>query len=362
MKRLLLVDYSYPDGIDREKYFRELGFEVKFFSLTKSRVWPGESPIKQKIKPFVKLIKPINDLTNKLDVIRLNNELIKITKEFMPEIVLIIKGDTLFTSTIKKIKKISSPILLNWYGDSVFSPGRKEFIYSRIGLFDYFFLIDELEFLPNEITKNLMSRNKNVYTVPFAASTEFLHPIDISLDKKNELQTSISFIGVINPIRKQFLEAISDFNLKIWAPLNSSWGDWLSEDSPLNKRYQKGCIYGEDVVEIYSNSAIVLDIHFLFSKSNVIPNVTTRVYEVPACGGFILTNFSNQLPHLFKVGEEIVCYSNENELKEKSRYYLNNPEERKKIAAKGRERVLRDHMYLNRLKKILSIINVKLNG
>lgn len=356
MKKVLLIDYPHPDGWAREKYLKALGCEVLFFDLVRSRVWPGESKIKNNIKSLASFLKPVGKITSYLDTVKLNRELICTVREFRPEIVFMIKGDNIFTGTLEKIKRISSPVMINWYPDSILSPDRKQFVYSRLPIFDLFFLIDEIDLLPPEIRKSIAARNTNVSTLPFAANTDFYRKIELTDDEKKEFEAEIAFIGVINPVRKKVLEKLKDFDLKIWGPNESAWGKWLETGSPLSKSYQNKCAFGSDAVKIYSNSSIVMDIHFLFSVISEIPNVTTRVYEVPASGGFVLTNYSPQLSRLFKIGEEIVCYRNENELREMVTYYLNNHEERKIIIAKGRERVLREHTYLNRLKHIFSLI------
>jgi spore maturation protein CgeB len=355
-KKILLVDYPHPDGFAREKYLKQLGCEVYFYNLVKSRLWPEKNLVKERIKKVLSFLGSANRITNKLDTYRLNKELLNTVREFRPDIILVIKGDSLFIDTLKTIRKIGSPLIINWYADSILSPNRKEFIYSFMKLYDFFFLIDEIELLPLGIRKQIELINKNVFTLPFAANTEFYRPVELSSDEKDEFHAEISFVGTINPVRKKVLEQLANFNLKIWGPQTSSWGDWLTPDSLLRNAYQKRCVFGSDVVKVYSISDIVLDIHFLYSLTSEIPNVTTRVYEVPASGGFVLTNNSPQLTKLFRVGEEIISYSNEKEIKKLIEYYLNNPEERKKVSLRGRERVLREHTYLQRLKMMFSLI------
>lgn len=355
MKRILLVDYPYPDGQAREKALRGMGFDIKVFDLVKSRIWPGQNPLKRKAKPFLNLIKPLKDLWWGLDKTRLNTELLDTVTEFRPDAVLIIKGDNIESDALNKIKKICSPLMINWDADSFLSPERINIVLPRLGLYDYYFTIDEVEILPGVIRDAIFRKNRNIFTVPLAANSDYYRPIEVSENVNNTLVSSIVFIGTINPIRRSLLENLEDTNLKIWAPAESSWGKWLETDSILKNHYQNSGVYGEELVKLYSNSGIVLDIHFLFSQIPEIPNVTLRVFEVPAAGGFVLTNYSPQLSNLFKLDEEIICYKSVGEFRDKALYYLKNPELRKKIAAKGRERVLYEHTFDNRLKTIFRI-------
>lgn len=84
--------------------------------------------------------------------------------------------------------------------------------------------------------------------------------------------------------------------------------------------------------------------------------VNQRVFDVPACGGFLLTDQQEALDDLFDVGREIVTYRDKDEIPEIVRFYLNNPEKRDGIARKGRERVLREHTYVERISKVVQIM------
>ncbi|UCH43947.1 MAG: glycosyltransferase [Nitrospiraceae bacterium] len=77
--------------------------------------------------------------------------------------------------------------------------------------------------------------------------------------------------------------------------------------------------------------------------------VNQRVFDVPACGAFLLTDQQKSLNELFDVGNEIITYSDTDELPELADFYLRNPERRQAIATRGRERVLQDHTYRKRL-------------
>ena len=84
-----------------------------------------------------------------------------------------------------------------------------------------------------------------------------------------------------------------------------------------------------------------------------------RVFEVPACGGFLLTGNAPGLDCYFKPGVEIETFKTFGELVEKCRYYLHAEPARKSIAQKGYERVLREHTYEHRFKKIFKALELE---
>ena len=79
-----------------------------------------------------------------------------------------------------------------------------------------------------------------------------------------------------------------------------------------------------------------------------------RTFEVPGCGGFLLTQCSEEQCEFFEEGKEIACFSSAEELREKIEYYLSHEEERKKMAKAAYGKV-KNHTYLHRAKRILEV-------
>jgi spore maturation protein CgeB len=82
--------------------------------------------------------------------------------------------------------------------------------------------------------------------------------------------------------------------------------------------------------------------------------VTLRVFEVLACGGFLIAWENEELHRLFTVGEELVTWRTTDELAELVKAWADRPEERARIGAAGRARVLRDHTVRQRLRAMLA--------
>jgi spore maturation protein CgeB len=58
---------------------------------------------------------------------------------------------------------------------------------------------------------------------------------------------------------------------------------------------------------------------------------TTRTMEIPACGGFMLAERTDEHLKLFNEEEEAEFFSDNLELKRKIEYYLNNDDARKRF-------------------------------
>ncbi len=81
--------------------------------------------------------------------------------------------------------------------------------------------------------------------------------------------------------------------------------------------------------------------------------VNQRVFDVPACEAFLLTDDQEALGELFDTGKEVITYKNKDEIPELVKYYLSHPQERKRIAERGRERIIREHTYIHRIETLI---------
>ena len=108
-------------------------------------------------------------------------------------------------------------------------------------------------------------------------------------------------------------------------------------------------VIGDDMV----NAINSYKIHF---NKNIADDINYRTFETTGCGTFLITNYTPGLEKLFDIGKEIVVYNDLNDLDNKVKYYLENEEEREKIANAGYERSKKDHTYFERAKMLIDII------
>ena len=102
---------------------------------------------------------------------------------------------------------------------------------------------------------------------------------------------------------------------------------------------------------------------FFLSKINInitLPSIESglplRIFDIMGCGGFVLTNYQEEIDDLFEIGKEIEVFHNLNELKEKVDYYLTHEKERLQIAMAGYQKICSKHTYKHRINQILNTI------
>ena len=81
-----------------------------------------------------------------------------------------------------------------------------------------------------------------------------------------------------------------------------------------------------------------------------------RHFEITACGGFMLTYPTPELPSFFEIGKECEVFYSEADLLEKIAFYLAHPEKRHEIAAAGQRRTLSEHLYSHRFTRLVELL------
>lgn len=127
-----------------------------------------------------------------------------------------------------------------------------------------------------------------------------------------------------------------------------------SEVKGLRKKVRvcPGAKYDMEVSHVYQQSRINLNITLHCIETGI----SQRVFDVMAAGGFLLSNYQEELEELFVPGEDLVLYHNMEELRYYVEYYLTHEEERQRIARNGQRKVLKYHDFQNRMSRVLDIV------
>ena len=120
-------------------------------------------------------------------------------------------------------------------------------------------------------------------------------------------------------------------------------------DAPTGLRLHPELSYYTDLPFFYPLS----DINFNCTSAQMKGAVNQRVFDVPAAGAFVLTDWREQMDDLFTPGKEVIFYREPEEVPDLIRHYLARPEERARIAAAARKRVLAEHTYAHRLQTLI---------
>lgn len=99
---------------------------------------------------------------------------------------------------------------------------------------------------------------------------------------------------------------------------------------------------------LYQDSKISLNFH----AGQMITACNQRVFDVPAAGGFVLSDYRQDMARLF-ADDEYVTFDNVYEMRSTIAYYLAHEDKRKELTARARAKILAQHTYDHRAKQIL---------
>jgi len=112
--------------------------------------------------------------------------------------------------------------------------------------------------------------------------------------------------------------------------------------------------YYEALPRFYPRSAV----NFNCTSRQMKGAVNQRVFDVPACGGFLLTDHSEQMEALFEPQRESAVYRSVEEIPGMVERFAADPAARTAISRAAARRVLAEHTYEIRLRKLLETMRV----
>ena len=267
---------------------------------------------------------------------------------FRPEVLIAFKGNLVRPETLRTIRQ-SGVRTYNYYPDgSAFV--HRSLIPESLGEYDCVFYTHR--HLPGDVEKRVKLR-KAIY-LPHGYDPELHHPYPISKEEQAQLGHDVNFIATYFPSKERLLAALvramPEVDLKIWG---ERWSDRCTSEELAPFIAGTG-LYGSSYCKAIGASRINLGVMTgTMEGSSSGDQTTTRSYEIPACGGFMLHERNSEVLELFEEGKEIACFSSAEEMADKIRYYLTNPGEREMVAQAGYRRCVPAYSYDTRVAEIL---------
>jgi spore maturation protein CgeB len=135
------------------------------------------------------------------------------------------------------------------------------------------------------------------------------------------------------------------------AALHIRGTDW--ERAPKDLPVVGGPVYGQAYAQTVSGAAISLGANSLPAMAAQHGSASNRMWKVMGCGGFYLGEWVDGLDAFARPGEHCAWYHHPDEAAALTRYYLDRPDERRAIAAAGRDHALTHHTYAHRVRLLL---------
>ncbi len=152
--------------------------------------------------------------------------------------------------------------------------------------------------------------------------------------------------------RLKCIKEIEPFSPHIFG--DHAWKLYLNGTSQLHSEVN----YYEELPFVYNATKVNFNATSLQMKGAV----NQRVFDVPATGGFVISDYRKQMEELYEIGTEAVCYHDPIEIKDLVGFYLKNDTARQVVTEKAYNRTINSHTYKHRLNKVISTMRRLYSG
>lgn len=176
-------------------------------------------------------------------------------------------------------------------------------------------------------------------------------PEVLSRISPSERDIPVSFVGSFHGVhssRVHLLEAVaSTVPLSIW-----TGSSFVYQCRHRLMDYIRGTAWGIEMYRILARSQITLNHH-----GDIGPYANNlRLFEATGMGCLLVTDDKPNLQDYFRIGDEVVTYSDPVDCVAKVQYYLSHPDEAARVASAGQRRTLTEHTWRHRMELLLKML------
>lgn len=282
--------------------------------------------------------------------VRRRRAMVRTAREFRPDLVLVLKGESVHPATLAKLKASTGAGLVVWWVDHPFMNAetgqRWRYVPDCTPLFDHCFVFDR------SYEASLREAGARATSfLPCAADPGIFKPLTLTTVDHRTYGASVSLVGVYSERRGQVISALcKEPGLGVWGP---GWHQFFRTMNGAAPQVRGEGLVPEEACKVYNAGAINLNTHHLQSRRG---GLNTRSFEIPAAGAFELTDYVPDMESLLEPGREVAVYRSPEEAADLARFYVKAEDQRRRIAEAGYRRVLAEHTYRHRMEALLEVV------
>ena len=323
MRWLIVLPFNRPGlmGVDFAEELRALGHEVRTFAYRR------DNPLYKNVG---------TKAAYQLWIIR---RLERACLGWRPALVLVIKGGPITPGLVRRVKAKLDTLFLNFFPDNPLWM----IPFERIEPYDVFFTKERYAL------RSLQQVGlRNLHYLPMYCVPGMHHPVLLTPEEAERYGAPVSFVGSHYPYRERFVRELAGYPIRLWG---SGWD--RVEDPAIRRMVAGPAVFGQEKLYVYSGSTLSLNHHH---PMNDIVGVNTRTFELAAAGACQVVDLKDELPPLFKPGEEVVAYRDLAELRRQLDFHLAHPDEARAIGDNARRRALAEHTLRHRIEEMLAVV------
>ncbi len=268
------------------------------------------------------------------------------------DVILTVKGNFFTSEMLLELKNLGI-FCVNFYPDVSFEHEGTSLEFQRS-----FDLVATTKRYHIEHLKDRLGPEK-VALVEHGYSSLVHRPIN-PIEDDADFEFDVSYVGNASTHKIAWISSIiKEVPSLRWLIAGNHW-DGKIEHPDTSMLTLAGPLEGDLYAEAICVSRINLGIHYGPAGSEGWEDaVSTRSFEIPACGGFMLHVDNDEIRSLFDPGREIGVFSTPEEAVAKIRHYLDHADERMAIAKRGYARCVPAYSLDTRARELVAAITVR---
>jgi spore maturation protein CgeB len=248
--------------------------------------------------------------------------------------------------TLRAVKRLNPRAPLVWYSedDSMNPRHRSRWMERSFGLFDLWVTTKSFNARPEEVPSFGARR---VLFVHNSFDPTVHCPVELTEDERREWGADVGFVGTYEAPRAASMLRLAQagFTVRVWG---NGW-------SALAGRHPNLMVENRAVYDgLYARVISASRVNLAFLRKGNRDLQTCRTMEIPACGGFMLHEYSDEAAALFPPGRAAAFFKDDDELCRQTAQWLADPTARLAVAQAGRRHALENaHSHDQRLHAIL---------
>ena len=276
-------------------------------------------------------------------------------------------GDYFFALALKKsFQKKGFNVIIqeqeDWYSSNI----KADINLTLRGKLSYHPNLDEINVMWNISHPDLITKQEyELYDICFISSEKYAEKLnnevktivkpllqctdpDVFYTSKDEsFSENLLFVGRTRGEYRKIIKDVmkTDFDVSVYG--GGGWSNYIDE-----KYIKEEFIPNDELKKYYSSCNILLNDHWEDMRIWDFPS--NRLFDALACGAFVISDEIESAHTVFE--DTVITYDDAKDLNEKIEYYLAHDEEREKLSQKGKEIVLKNHTFDNRVETIIDCL------
>jgi spore maturation protein CgeB len=335
---------SYSTGIGLVAGFRALGWDV------------AEAPmLEPTIRSTLPSLRIAARVLGPLSARSYNQQILDMAERSGARVMLTVKGIAIAPDTIRTLRQ-RGVLTVNFYPDYKFEyHGFEEAMFD-----DYDLVVTTKSFQVDYLRRRL--GDERVAMVHHGYVPE-VHRRRGSLGAPPRYLWDVGYIGNASAAKLAWLEPVArTLGGRSMIIVGNDW-EQLAKGTALAPYVFGAPLAGDQFARVIEHSRINVAVHHGGGGAQGWADlVSTRSFEIPACGGFMLHVDNPEIRTLYEAGREMDVFSGPDELLAKVEHYLSNESERQTIADAGHVRAVPAYSLHTRAAELLAVLKDRLPG